>query len=124
AVLHPTVPIWNCSHGIRITEDEIRFQAQWKRKFHTPKEPPISFECIRCYPICPDGLNLTRAEIESGERFSACCPGCVGKYTNPAGLSAYLQKQNLGKHYGLSLSEGTYTTSYGYTITKQGKNYA
>ncbi len=122
-ILHPTVPKWNCDHGIRIAEDEIRFQSQWKRKYHTPKEPPISFECIRCYPICVHGLGLTPKEINSGKRFSGTCPKCVGKFTNVASLAAYLEKQQLSINQGMSLNEGEHRTSYGYLIPKSGNNF-
>jgi len=122
-ILHPTLPKWNCVHGKPITEDEIRFQALWKRKFHTPKEPPISFECIQCYPICIHGLKLTPKEVNSGNRFSKTCPKCAGKFTNAASLAAYLEKQQLSENYGLSLSEGVLVTSFGYRVLKSGENF-
>lgn len=118
----PSLPIWNCVHEIRITPDELRFEALWKRRFHTPKEPPISFECIRCYPVCIHGLLLTKNEINSGTRFSAKCPVCVNKITDPAKLEEYLKKQKLTENWGMSLTEGELITSYGLRITKSGAN--
>src|ERR1041384_7733820 len=98
--LRPDPPKWKCPHGTRITENEIRFQNHWKRKYHTPKEPPISFECIRCYSVCVHGLKLTSKEINSGKRFSKTCPKCAGTFATAVSIEAYLANQQLSKDYG------------------------
>ena len=119
SLLYPDTP-W-CLHGKKLTKAEWAFECAYKRKYHTPKEPPISFECIKCFPVCVHGLSLSETEIDSGKRFSTRCPKCSGKIGSASNLEDYLKAQKLTEAWGWSPIESEFTTSYGLRITKSGK---
>lgn len=123
--LDDVVPVarLKCPHGIWLTMDEMRLRATYKRKYHTFKSRPKSFECIDCHPVCIHGISLTAAEKISGKRFSMNCFECNTTIQDPAKIEIYLAKQKLSPHHGMALHEGEVVTSYGLRITKSGQNY-
>jgi hypothetical protein len=123
------VALPKCRHGIRLTADEFRFEAQYKNKFHKRMDGksyfiPKSFECVDCHPVCIHGKELNAAERDSRKRFSFDCPACNSEVKDPEKIEEFLKKQNLGIHYGMALTEGEVVTSYGLRISKAGKNFA
>jgi hypothetical protein len=118
------VALPKCPHGRRLTKGEWIFECAYKRKFHTPKSPPKSFECILCHPVCIHGLELTQKEITTSKRFSGTCPVCADKIVSPKRLEEFLSKQKLSLGYGMSFIEDELVTSYGLAITKAGKMYS
>jgi hypothetical protein len=119
-----------CPHEVRLTKDEYLFETSYKSRPYCRKMDgrvrftnPKSFECLRCHPVCKHGRKLNETEIETGVRYSANCPGCVGKITNIAALEQFLKNQRLTHGEGMSLREGQFQTSYGLWISKSGKRY-
>ena len=119
-----------CPHKVRLNKNEYIFETSYKGRPYCRKmngrivfASPKSFECIRCHPVCVHGLELTKAEIKTGVRYSAKCPGCTKKITDRRVLEQFFSTQRLALGEGMSLLEGAFQTSYGLWITKPGKRF-